>query len=302
MTAAGQPVPASKAKARGPKGNLAPTLKEIVDLYAHLPQSQRKPAQAITDDNRPTVAPPDGGVVLTTYDRFLRRDDEGQYHAIAGHRTTAEKLSVPGPQRNSLWLTKDECHAFMPDRPHKGQTLAVPASVARRIAQFGFIPASAWHGGYEWKPDSVKASELTLNVEEVSDSRVRLRIHGSVLLVTKTIAGYGVDRPNLPDDLNNQFDARLEGQIEYDPAHKKITRWDMIALGDYTGICYGYDHPRPFAIKPLALGFAFELDRGSYELPAGLRRNKPAVLTYVAERFYFDPEKWEADWKKRNKK
>lgn len=302
MTAAGQPVPANKVKTSGPKTGLAGILKQSLERYARLPEAQRKPAEAITDDNRPSPAPPPGGVVLTFYDRFLQRDGKGEYRAIVGHHTPQQPLTVPGPQRNSMWLTQAESHALMPDHPRKGQTIEAPASLVRRIALFGLIPASAWHSYYLWTPDSVRGSQLSLTVEDVSDSRVRLRIHGSVLLVTKTVAGYAVDKPNLPEGLNNQYDARLEGQIDYDPVQKKIARWDMVALGDYLGLCYAYSHPKPFAVKPLAHGFAFELDRGSYELPAEFRRNKPAVLTYISERFYFDPEKWEADWKKRNKK
>jgi hypothetical protein len=179
LTAAGHPVPASKVRASGAKSDLADTLKQILELYAQLPESQRKPSETIRDANRPTPAPPPGGVVLTCYDRFLQRDERGEYHAIVGHRTPTQPLSVPGPQRNSLWLTRAECAALMPYHPRKGQTIAAPAPLARRVFLFGFIPASAWQGGYEWKADSARGGSFTLTVEEVSGSRVNLRLHGS---------------------------------------------------------------------------------------------------------------------------
>lgn len=303
LTAAGQPVPASKVKDPGPKKRgLANTLEQTLHLYAQLPESQRKPAQPITDANRPTQAPPPGGVVLTVYDRFLQRDYWANYRAIVGNHSPQQPLTVPGPQRNSLWLTQAECRLLMPENPQKGQTMPVPAHLVRRIALFGLMPASAWHAGYEWKADSLRGGSLALTIEEVSDTRVRMRLQGSALLASKIVLIYGTDRPYLPEGLNNRYDARLEGTIVYDPARKQILRWDMTALGDYLGICYAYDHPKPFATKPLALGFAFELDSGSYELPAEFRRNKPAALTYVPERYYFDPEKWEADGKNNQKK
>jgi hypothetical protein len=303
ISAAGQPVPASKAKDPGRNGDLAGVLKQTLELYKQLPEAQRKPAQPIADANRPTPAPPPGGVVLTVYDRFLQREGSAEYcPLVSGTRGPQRPLHLPGPQRNSLWLTQEECRALMPDNPRRGQTMPVPANLVKRIAFFGLIPGSAWQAEYKWTADSLRNGSLALAVEEASDSHVRIRIHGSILIVTKTVAGYAVDKPNLPEGLNNQYDARLEGTIVYDPTRKQITRWDMAALGDYLGLCYAYDHPKPFATRPLALGFAFELDRGSYELPPELRRNKPMLLTYLPEPFYFDPGKWEADWRKRNQK
>jgi hypothetical protein len=270
-----------------------------------MPEDQRKPAEPITEANRPTLAPPPGGLVLIIYDRFLERDARGEYRTMVSLPPCDPEqrpMLLPGPQRNSLWLAQEECKALLPDDPRPGQTLDVPAKLVRRIALFGLLPGSAWQAEYQWKADSVRRGSLVLTVEEVAPSRVRMRLHGTISLATPTVPAYGVDRPNLPKGLKNQYDARLEGQIEYDPARKRITRWDMVAFGDYLGLCYAYDHPRPFATRPLALGFTFELDRGSYELPAELRRNKPMLRNYLSEQFYFDPESWEAATTKRTKR
>ncbi len=302
ITAAGHPVPASKAKDPGSKGGLAALLKQTFDLYKQLPEAQRRPAEPIADANRPTLAPPPGGLVLTIYDRFLQRENAEYCPIVSGARAPQQPLHLPGPQRNSLWLTQEECRSLMPADPQRGQTISVPANLVKRLALFGLLPGSAWQAEYKWTADSLRSGNLNLAVEDVSASRVRLRIQGSILLRTPTVPGYAVDRPNLPEGLNNQYDARLEGTIEYDPVRKQIIRWDMVALGDYLGLCYAYDHPKPYATTPLALGFTFELDRGSYELPPELRRNKPMLLTYLPESFYFDPEKWGADWRKRNPK
>ena len=110
----------------------------------------------------------------------------------------------------------------------------MPAKLAKRICLYGLMPQTLWVVEESWKPDSVREGELELTVEEVSpqDSpHARPRLGAAV--------GPGVLR-TWPDhkfikNLENRYDARLEGVIVYDRAKKKIVRWDMAALGDYTG-------------------------------------------------------------------
>ena len=79
-----------------------------------------------------------------------------------------------------------------------------------------------------WSHDSVRDGKLELTVEEVSPKQVRMRIDGDVMLVG--MSGHEGFR-----DLEKRYDARLEGEIVYDRAAKRITKWNMAALGDYTG-------------------------------------------------------------------
>src|SRR6185437_15217078 len=72
-TSAGQSVPARKAKHVHGKSDVASVLKQVHELYKQLPESQRRPAEPITDANRPEPAPPAGGLVLVSYDRPLQR-------------------------------------------------------------------------------------------------------------------------------------------------------------------------------------------------------------------------------------
>ena len=104
--------------------------------------------------------------------------------------------------------------------------------------------------------------------------------------------------------MENRYDARLNGVVVYDRASKRIARWDMVALGDYTGCWFaghkGWIEATPRA--PLPLGFAFELDPSAYRVPAQRRRPRSFVHAYIfrdREAFYWDPLKWEEDWKKR---
>jgi hypothetical protein len=154
-----------------------------------------------------------------------------------------------------------------------------------------------------WQPDSMREGELTLTVEEVSGRTVRMRVEGSVLL-----SGNGplklYPTGKVLKTVENRYDARLQGVLVYNRAARKITRWDMAVLGDYVGCWFaghvGWKEATPEA--PLPLGFAFEVDQTAYQVPAERRRPRSFVHAYIfkdREQYYWDPEKWEEDWRKR---
>jgi hypothetical protein len=241
ITSTGQIVPAGKVEGfridGTPKVGLPAVLRQVLKSYARLPEAERRPAKPLEEADRPGTAPPPGGLALTVYDHPLVRED-GRYQRM----TQRTHFHVRGPQRDCLWLTAAECRSLLPEAPRKGQTDNVPASLAKRIVLFGLLPHVCWQGGMHWDANSFRRGELKLTVAEISPSRVRLRIHGSGLLVSKAHPEYGVDRATFPKDFENRLDARLEGVLEYDPVRKKIGRWDMAALGDYVG---GLLRPRP---------------------------------------------------------
>ena len=100
----------------------------------------------------------------------------------------------------------------------------------------------------------------------------------------------------------------VAGGGEAKPSAKaKITRWDMAVLGDYSGRWFagnnGWKEATPDA--PMPLGFAFEIDPTAYDLPPERRRPRSFMHAYTfkdREAFYWDPDKWLDDWKKRQPK
>jgi hypothetical protein len=286
------------------RNSLAAALKEVLQAYARLPEEERR-AKAVTGDLKPQPAPPPRGLVLTVYDRPLGRSKAGKYRLPVGADFGGLRTHAPAGQRSSLWLTEAECKALVPQELHKGQTHAVPSRLAKRIFLYALVPQTLWVVEENWKPNSVRQGELKLTLEEVTPKVVRMRIHGSVLL-----SGPGVLRTwpagKFIKNLENRFDARLEGVIVYDRVQKQIIRWDMAALGDYVGRWFAGNSgwKEATAGAPMALGFAFEVDRTAYELPAERRRPRSFIHAYIfknQEAYYWDPEKWEADWKKQQK-
>jgi hypothetical protein len=287
------------------RDGLAAALEEVLASYAKLPEAERR-ATSVDGEVKPQVAPPSGGLVLTIYDRPLGRSEAGKYRHPEGNDCGGFRTDAPHGQRSSLWLSADECKSLIPANPEKGKTHSIDSKLAKRIFLYGLLPQTLWVVEENWKPDSMKSGELSMTVEEVTDKSVRMRIHGSTLLTGMGVFHTWPDRKFIKN-IENRYDAKLEGTIVYDREKSKITRFDMVALGDYTGRWFGGGKGWREATteSPLFFGFAFELDQTAYDLPPERRRPRSFVHAYLfreREPFYWDPEKWLEDWKKRQKK
>lgn len=289
------------------RNSLAQGLQEVLDAYAKLPEAERHPnPKSVEGVIKPQPLPPAGGLVLTIYDRPLGKSEKGEYRHPEGKDFGGFRTHAPQGQRSSLWLTAEECKSLIPADPQKGQTVAVPTKLAKRIWLYGLVPQTLWVVEESWKANSVRDGDLKVTVEDVSPQTVRLRMHGSVLL-----SGPGVlhewPTHKFIKNVENRYDARLEGVVVVDRAQQKIVRFDLTALGDFTGRWFagekGWKEATPAA--PLALGFAFEVDPTAYDLPPERRRPRSFMHAYIfqsREEHYWDPTKWEEDWKKRQQK
>lgn len=288
---------------KGPDG-LAPALQEVLNAYAKLPDAERRPG-SVDGEIKPQPLPPVGGLVLTIYDRPLGRDAKRQYRLPEGDDFGGLRTHAPHGQRSSLWLKEEEWKSLIPDKPKVGQTLNVPAKLAKRIWLYGLVPQSLWVVEESWKPDSVRDGQLKVTVEDVRANQVRLRLHGSVLLSGPGMLHTWPDR-KFVKNIENRYDASFEGIIEFDNAKNRITRFDVTTLGDFSGRWFAGNKGWKEATTeaPLSLGFAFELDTSAYELPSERRRPRSFMHAYVfrtREEHYWDPDAWLDDWKRRQK-
>ena len=279
------------------KDGMAAALQEVLDAYAKLPEAERRP-QKVEGEVKPQLPPPAGGLVLTIYDRPLGRPEPGRLRLPEGQDLGGKRTEAPGGQRSSLWLTAEECASLIPADPKKGQTVPFPSTLAKRIWLYGLVPQSLWVVEGLWRPDSVREGTLELTVENVNAKSVEMRVHGSIVLVG--VSGHEFK------GLEKKYDARIEGRIGIDRKENRIVRFDLVALGDYTGEWFtGHERWKAATPEaPLAQAFSFEIDRTAYELPAERRRPRGFMHAYVfneREKFYWDPDQWKADWEKRGK-
>ena len=289
---------------QGPDG-MAKALQEVLDAYAKLPEAERRPNE-VDGEIKPQPEPPRNGLVLTIYDRPLGHDAKGQYRLPEGDDFDGLRTHAPHGQRSSLWLKEEEWKSLIPDNPAKGQTHKVATKLAKRVWLYGLVPQTLWVVEESWKPNAVRTGELDATVVEATEKLVRLRLHGSVLLSSPGVLHTWPDRKFIKN-IENRYDAGLEGVLEFDRVKNKVTRLDLVALGDFTGRWFAGNKgwKEATADAPLPLGFAFEIDHTAYELPAERRRPRSFVHAYifrVAEDHYWDPEKWLADWQKRQPK
>lgn len=279
----------------GDRKGLDKALEEVLDVYAKLPEAERR-AKAVEGEVKPQSPPPQDGLVLTIYDRPLGRSAEGRYRLPEGDDLGGLRTEAPAGQRSSLWLTAEECRSLIPPDAKPSQSYPVPTKLAKRIWLYGLVPQTLWVVEGTWSADSVREGDLQCTVQEVTPKQLRIRVHGSVVLVG--MSGHEGFR-----EVEKRYDARLEGVIVYDRMQNRIAKWDMAALGDYTGEWFA-GHVRWQAAKPsgpLPLAFAFELDETAYTLPPERRRPRSFIHAYIfreREDYFWDPEKWQAESKK----
>lgn len=250
--------------------------------WLKLPDSERKPGAIQVGDMGPadpkhaTVQPPERGLILKLYGRYLARDPKGEL------RLTRLLPDFPGivepatrypghfdyyceANVDYMWLTEAEWKALIPAEPQRGDRQPLPAAFINRMCLYHLLPTGLHSRiGDLWqeiapKQKGIRGKEVTLTVEEVSPERIRLTLEGFVHL------GHAYDEKaaaKVPPKSREcmGYEARLRGVLDYDRRKQAITRFDILVLGDL----YGDSDPNRWLVRPgrNPLGFAFELVPG----------------------------------------
>jgi hypothetical protein len=223
-------------------------LEKALEKWKTLPAGERGPGAVQVPDLGKTDpvyhrTPPKGGLIVDVFTRILDRTDKGDYcHG---------KCAFPGGDKaahDHLWLTEDEWRDLLPKSPRKGDTLVVPERLVLRIARFHLIDNTRGEPPL-WEREQVRTARMKWLVEEVGARLVRLRIEGEFLLATAAESARA----------DRGFDARLLGFLEYGREDGKITRLDMVAIGEHWG-----SGPYTRGARPgrTPLGVAFSLAAG----------------------------------------
>ena len=213
--------------------------------FKALSEEERKPKNVPEQTHFAIVRPPPppGGLVSRVYIRGLERDRKGRL--VADERQSRD---YGGPQRDFLWLTLDDWHSLVPQNPEKGATYQVPAPLARRIF-CNHLTGEIVTLARPWPADNLRAGVLTLTVEEVSQTDVRLRLDGFATLATN---------PDLPK-AERRGEYRLLGYLNYAREKKTFDRFDIAAVGDYYHANETDYYVQAGQKKALTVGLVFEL-------------------------------------------
>jgi hypothetical protein len=198
-------------------------VQDALKAWEKLPASEKgKGAIDVGDAKKVDVnyarTPPKGGLILNVYTRILDRKDDFFCHG---------SCKFPGGDKTAhdrMWLTAEETQALMPRDVKPGQEIALPAAVTYRLARFHLIDNTRGEPPM-WTKPQVRSAELKLKVESANETEVRVSLTGAILLATDADA----------KTAQRGYDVSLIGDIRYNPASRKLTRCDLVALGDHWG-------------------------------------------------------------------
>jgi hypothetical protein len=247
-----------------------------LEKWNALPAAERAPGAVkvgdmdAIDTQRSLPAPPTGGLILKVYYRAFMRDGSKLRYVTARDLWHDEKgakseaifdtaypglITTPQAQLDHMWLTEAEWKSLLPASPRKGDRFPAPAGITDRILRWHLNPLTVYGETNALGPREVRAGELTLTVEAVEPTGVRLRLDGSAKLGHEAPAAVAGGKLACIDQWG--YEPRVLGYLEYDPEKKVVTRFDIVAVGDQfgrLGICDSATRP---GVQPL--GIAFEL-------------------------------------------
>ena len=263
---------------------LGRTPKEALDKWKSLPEAERARGAVKVgelgdiDALRTGPTPPPGGLIIKVYYRAFMRDGPGKLRYVVGKdlwhdeegKKTEEKMestypgsiTTPQAQPDHMWLTEAEWKSLIPAAPRLGDKFAMPAGIKDRVMRWHLNPLSVYGETAALGPKAVRAGELTLTVDAVTATSVRLRLDGFAKLGKAPPAAVAEGKCACIDQWG--YEPRLLGFIEYNPQKKAITRFDVVALGDHFGRLGIADSAARIGLQPL--GITFELVTG--EIPA----------------------------------
>jgi hypothetical protein len=273
------------------------SVKKALEKWHALPAAERAPGAVkvgepgALDTQRSLPAPPSGGLILKISYRAFMRDGGKLRHVTAkdlwhdekGAKTEAAfdtaypgLITTPQAQPDHMWLTEAEWKSLLPASPRKGERFPVPAGITDRVLRWHLNPLSVYGETTALGRKEVRAGELTLTVEAVAPTGVRLRLDGFAKLGQEPPAAVANGKIACIDQWG--YEPRLLGFLEYDPRKKVITRFDMVALGNHfgrLGICDSAARP---GLQPL--GITFELVKNPLPADRVPPGRTPSARTY----------------------
>ncbi len=269
-----------------------------IDEWEKLPEARRKPGAVRIEEQGPDDpkivehVPPPRGVILKHYYRMLAVDrDKHLRHVVLNdfdHADLLSKYRDPEARRHYfeaapdfLWLTQDEWKSLISSNPRAGDSQPVDPIITQRIVRFHLVPDITFGESNGWRKEQVRAAELTATVEKATTDLVRVRLDGFARLGLDYAAADAAAKQDKHS--SHGFEPRLLGYINYDVKQDRISRFDLVAVGDFFGTLYG-DNRRLYRAGRTQLGVAFELVTD--ESPLADHQVAPRAMRLGEKRYY----------------
>jgi hypothetical protein len=217
--------------------------------WRKLPAERREPGMVKIEklaktDPRYARTPPKEGLVVRVFSRLLDREKDGTYRDAdcAGKQGDA-------PAVDHLWLTREEIQSLA-TAAGRGDSFDMPAVITQRMLRFHLIDNTRGEPPM-WRSQDIRSGKLTLTAGESKGAETILRLEGSALLSTAADT----------TKADRGYDVRLTGEIRIHPSSGRITRFDVVAVGDHWGQGTFTGGARPGRTP---LGVAFEVADGRH--------------------------------------
>lgn len=248
-------------------------VKRAWDNWKKLPAEKRRPGvvkvQEIDLSDKPLTAqggkvvrlpaPPENGLILKLYLRALTQDKDRLRHLkqedVPGDHHMKRKQNYYDANPDYLWLKQEEWQTLVPKHPKVGQTFPVTNGVSERIFRFHLNPTLVYGETNGLRKSDVRDGRLTLKVEAVSETTIKMRMEGFALLGSDFATA---DAAAKQKRSSSGYEPSLLGFLEYDRQKKAFTRFDLLALGSTYGQLGG-DLKYLYRPGRHPLGVAFEL-------------------------------------------
>lgn len=271
----------------GPGAGMAQWLREKLKAWDALPEAERAPGAVAVPDagavdpKRLALAPPADALIVRVFNRHLGVDGKGDLrYAVAGDylpgASPADVERFAMAQNDFLWIPAAEARALVPADPKVGDRHPVPTSFALRLFRFHLDPSRGFTEGACFSRATSRDGRLVLVVKEVTPERLGMSLEGHASLTEP-----GRDEPSV-------YRPALLGRMEVDRAQKRLTRFDLLALGNASGLPRDANGKIAFRAGAYPVGIAFELvpsPAGAERLhPRGARDNPAAYLEPTEKR------------------
>jgi hypothetical protein len=250
------------AKALGPYGSpgtgMEKWLREKLKAWEALPEADRAPGAVVlpgaapVDPKRLALSLPPGALILRVFNRHLGRTPEGALrYAVAedylpgASKADAERYAMA--QNDFMWIPEAEWRALVPADPKPGERRAAPAAFALRLFRFHLDPSRGFTEGSNFGRSSSANGRIELTVKEASPEKLSLVLDGWAGLQDP-----GRDEPSV-------YRPALRGVLEVDRTRGVFTRFDLLALGDASGLPRDANGKIAFRAGSYPVGIAFEL-------------------------------------------